>query len=791
MGRKAGFSEKVKKGPGRKSKKQKDPVFPKHLQSEIPKKLSHKQKQRAAKRAKKRAEAQEAKKTRLTAQKDNVDDVPRDGGEDSDASGSEGEGTPVSNFNDDNKKWLFPVKKKDKGAKSKPKEEDSDETDDDEDCKVGKLDDIENESGSESEPDDDYGADSDDSAPEEEDDDAEDELLPIEKAAKKLKKKQKKDSILAEKELQLNVGNQEVFVFPTEEENSKALSLEDVHQRIKDVIIVLSDFKRLREEGRSRSEYTDLLLKDLCLYYSYNEFLMEKLMNLFPLSELIEFLEASEVNRPMTIRTNSLKSRRRDLAQALINRGTNLDVITWSKVGLVVYSSQVPIGATPEYLAGHYLIQGASSFLPVMALAPQENERILDMCAAPGGKASHIAAIMKNTGVLLANDAKSDRTKAIVGNFHRLGVVNSVISCMDGRKLPSVMKGFDRVLLDAPCSGTGIVAKDPSVKMSKDDPSIMRCSNLQKELLLAAIDCLNATSSTGGYLVYSTCSILPEENEVIINYALKKRDVKLVPTGLDFGTPGFKNFRHHRFHPSMELTRRFYPHTHNLDGFFVAKLKKFSNLIPKVSHHDEEMEESDAGTISLPVPSSGEEGKPQHKKHVKTSELSVVKPKKDEMEEPASISSGKKSERMSVENEAKKISKVKGKVIVKSKGLAENAMKSKTKVMKNNGSSGKQEKRHLVKRTKLNTHGDGEGSDEDIVMPKVKKVKVSKVEENVNGETVEESLGGSKIAAKTEKLKTLNIVDGVKGKKAIASNKLKNMSKLSKGIKKIKKPVKR
>nr|MBE5725215.1 putativeputative ribosomal RNA methyltransferase NOP2 [Cucujiformia] len=221
-----------------------------------------------------------------------------------------------------------------------------------------------------------------------------------------------------------------------------------------------------------------------------------------------------------------------------------------------------------EYLGGHYIIQGASSLLPVMALAPQENERILDMASAPGGKASHISAIMKNTGILFANDINKDRIKAVYGNFHRLGVANSVITTMDGRKYPKTMKDFDRVLLDAPCTGTGVVAKDPSVKTSKDEQDIQRCYNLQRQLLLAAIDCVNAKSSTGGYIVYSTCSVLPEENEWVIDYALKKRNVKLVPTGLDFGTEGFVNYRHHRFHPTLKLTKRFYPHTHNMDGFF-------------------------------------------------------------------------------------------------------------------------------------------------------------------------------------------------------------------------------
>lgn len=239
----------------------------------------------------------------------------------------------------------------------------------------------------------------------------------------------------------------------------------------------------------------------------------------------------------------------------------------------------VPLGATPEYLAGHYMIQGASSMLPVMALAPQENEKILDMCAAPGGKSSHIAAIMKNTGVLFSNDLNRDRIHAIIGNFHRMGIVNSVVTNINGIEFKKTMSGFDRVLLDAPCTGTGVVSKDQSVKTSKTAVDIQRCYNLQRKLVLSAIDCLSAKSKTGGYLVYSTCSILPEENEWVIDYALKKRHVRLVPTGLDFGVEGFTSYGAHRYHPSLKLTKRYYPHTHNMDGFFVAKLQKISDKV--------------------------------------------------------------------------------------------------------------------------------------------------------------------------------------------------------------------
>ncbi|KAF9173012.1 rRNA (cytosine-C5-)-methyltransferase nop2 [Mortierella sp. AD011] len=422
----------------------------------------------------------------------------------------------------------------------------------------------------------------------------------METKSRKLDAAKKAEAEEAEAELQTNIMlENDKYVLPEDDhEILQSTDLQVVQARIQEIVRVLNNFREMREGNRSRNDYISQLLKDLCLYYGYNEYLMEKLFYIFPVSEAIEFFEANEVPRPVTIRTNTLKTRRRELAQALINRGVNLDPIgKWSKVGLQVFDSPVPIGATPEYLAGHYMLQAASSFLPVMALAPQEHERVLDMASAPGGKSTYIAALLKNTGMVFANDANKDRTKSLVANIHRLGVKNAVVCNYDGREFPGVIGGFDRVLLDAPCSGTGVISKDASVKTNKSEQDFQMLSQLQKELVLSAIDSVDAGSKTGGYIVYSTCSVTVDENEDVVNYALKKRpNVKLVSTGLDFGKEGFTRYREKVFHPSISLTRRYYPHMHNMDGFYVAKFKKISNKIPKKNEDNTDLDEEEEFT---------------------------------------------------------------------------------------------------------------------------------------------------------------------------------------------------
>jgi len=481
-------------------------------------------------------------------------------------------------------------------------EEDSD---DDEEEQVGKVqlfsdDDDDDDDEDDGIVDDEISSDDDDEAEEgdedeglsgafgeDDDDSGDDDELPIERKSRLLDKKAAAEAEADEAELaRIDEENAMQDVDADEDEDGDLglgpLNLQRVKDRMHETARLLENFKELiklkGDSAKPRSEYREMLVNDLAAFYGYIPYLTEKFLDMFSPSQTIEFLEANEAERPVTIRTNTLKTRRKELIASLQARGMRLEAMDkWSKVGLVVYHSSVPVGATPEYLAGHYMIQSASSFLPCISLNAQPGERILDLCAAPGGKTSYLAGMMKNTGVIFANDKRKDRLRALNANVHRLGVRNCVTTAYDGRQYPKVMTGFDRCLLDAPCTGLGVISKDPSVKMQRDEKEILALAHLQRELLMAAVDCVDADAKSGGIVVYSTCSVAVEENEAVVDFILKNRHVKLVSCNLQFGVPGFVRWKQHRFHPSLALTRRFYPHTHNMDGFFVACLQKTSN----------------------------------------------------------------------------------------------------------------------------------------------------------------------------------------------------------------------
>ncbi len=443
-------------------------------------------------------------------EEESVDDSgsEAEGSSDSDDDNEDGGAGGKSGFTDENSSWLKPKSK----GKSQLLSDDDSEDDDDE--LVG-------------------------------DSDEDDDMLEIEREAKFLDQQEELEQEEAEEELRRTIAeNTSKFHLPTAEEleeeqdGTRVVPPSELRERINEILEVLADFKHRREPNRSRSEYISQLTADMAELFGYLPELVEYFLTMFNPSETLEFLEASDSPRPLVVRTNTLKTRRKDLAASLLKRGVTLDPLAnWSKVGLKITASPIPIGATPEYLSGQYMLQSAASFCPVLALSPNPGkEVVLDMSAAPGGKTSYIAQLMRNTGIIIANDLKPERQKATVANMHRLGVRNVITSCYDGRKLGKLWKNrFTKILLDAPCSGLGVISRDPSVKVQRTIKDVMRCGVLQKELLLNAIDALSYKGKDGGIMVYSTCSVSVAENEDVVNYILKKRDVKLLDTGLDFG----------------------------------------------------------------------------------------------------------------------------------------------------------------------------------------------------------------------------------------------------------------
>ena len=300
-----------------------------------------------------------------------------------------------------------------------------------------------------------------------------------------------------------------------------------------------------------------------------NEYLLEKIKEVFPKKELQAYLEANEKQRPTVLRINTLLKRRKDIVHMLNARKVETESLAWCDSALVAYKATVPLGATPEYLAGYYIIQGACSMFPVLNLELKEGLTVVDLCAAPGGKTTHIAALMNNTGTLYANDIDRDRAYALRSNVARMGVENCIITNLEAEKFD--VGKVDRVLLDAPCSGTGVISKDPSIKSSKSVKEIKKIVRKQKELILHAFDMLKS----GGIMVYSTCSILVEENEGVVDFLLRNREgATLCEPDVGVGKNGFQSFRSETLHGTLVRAKRLYPHIHNMDGFFYCKIRK-------------------------------------------------------------------------------------------------------------------------------------------------------------------------------------------------------------------------
>lgn len=284
-----------------------------------------------------------------------------------------------------------------------------------------------------------------------------------------------------------------------------------------------------------------------------------------------EFKEACHNYLRRAVRVNTLKGPVSKTIKRIESKGWQLTRVPWCKDGFWVSheSGRRDIGNEYEHQLGLFYVQEPASMLPAIVLDPKPNEKILDMCAAPGSKTSQIAMYMKNTGALVANDQTSSRLRALGFNLSKCGVQNTVITQMDGRRISG--NTFDRVLVDAPCSGTGTIQKSLKTLIIWNAHALKRLSNIQKSLVLAAYDNLKP----GGVLVYSTCSVEPEENEAVVDYLLKKKHCKIeeIKLRLNRSTP-FLEHNGQKLEAQIKKTLRIWPMDNDTEGFFVAKIRK-------------------------------------------------------------------------------------------------------------------------------------------------------------------------------------------------------------------------
>ena len=274
--------------------------------------------------------------------------------------------------------------------------------------------------------------------------------------------------------------------------------------------------------------------------------------------ELGHDIDPAKIELKQSIRVNTLKISEQEVITRLKKKKIRLNKIPFTDQGYWA-EADFSLSSTPEYLQGYFYIQEAASQLPVQALDPEKDDIVLDMCAAPGSKTTHLAQHMGNRGIIIALDSNTSRLKALKNNLERCGVKNCLVYQKDAKHAADMGLKFDKVLLDAPCSGN--FATDPGWFDKRNIEDIKSLAKTQKSLLRAAIQVLKPS----GTLVYSTCSLEPEEDEEVIEWVLDNLSVKLAPTGLRIGEKGITE--------KTSLCTRFWPEKTHTQGFFIANMQ--------------------------------------------------------------------------------------------------------------------------------------------------------------------------------------------------------------------------
>lgn len=302
----------------------------------------------------------------------------------------------------------------------------------------------------------------------------------------------------------------------------------------------------------------------LAATYSHPQWLVDKWLDYFGNDEAIALMRSCNEQAPLVIRVNNTRCLRDDLVRTFAGSGIAAMPTPHSAAGISLESAP-PVERIPGFAEGFFQVQGESSQLVSVLLGPQANERILDACAAPGGKATHIAELMQDRGTVIALDKSAGGLRKIGENAARLRLRSIQTLFGDaGIGLPDPFaESYDRILVDAPCSGFGTLRSHPEIKWQRDQKDVKRISQLQQKILNNVCDYLKS----GGVLVYSTCTLMREENEDVVQEFLASHAGFALEDAAAYLPETAKTLVKDKFFLSL-------PHRDNTDGFFAARLRK-------------------------------------------------------------------------------------------------------------------------------------------------------------------------------------------------------------------------
>ncbi|MEK6943431.1 MAG: NOL1/NOP2/sun family putative RNA methylase [Nanoarchaeota archaeon] len=292
------------------------------------------------------------------------------------------------------------------------------------------------------------------------------------------------------------------------------------------------------------------------------------------LTDWNEFKTCSLSFLKRSIRVNTLKMPIEELKKRLEDKW-KLEQIPWCEEGFWIEhhkKERRDIGNLPEHSLGYFYIQEAASMIPPLVLDPKPNDVVLDIAASPGSKTTQIAQYMQNKGILIANDYTIDRMKPLSINLQRCGVTNAIITLMEGQWFKKSEIAFDKILVDAPCSGTGTIRKSFKTINIWNPDMVKRLSITQRQLIETGFNLLKE----GGTLVYSTCSLEPEEDEGVVDYLINKYpNAKVEEIKLNLKRSAtVPEFDGKKYNEEVEKCLRIWPQDNDTEGFFVAKIRK-------------------------------------------------------------------------------------------------------------------------------------------------------------------------------------------------------------------------